>query len=451
MATAVLNEVPGNLSNTTAMINALGGELPDNNDNNNNNNNNNIASSEEEEHQQPDLAWRRDPEESYSDWTVRVIRKKEEGDKADSTTAISAVSTAVTTSPTTEDDNHRCCVVGTNNCSTSHPRHHDYHVHRVYLASGPRKSEYFKTLFSTQAATMEQEHRMTELTLSETAYEAFDSFLDFVYGGEDALTMTTDSVVAIHYLADYLQVSPLLKITASFIRQDLKGSNVHIYCREALLYSVDWVVEHCIQEAAFSPQDLLTWPSTTGGEVEPALTLTTSLSSMSSSFSPTSSEVAAVDRAVQQVMAMLPLVKQVQLLQLALSKSLDELRRFKRVPSRWKENIKDVRATHLPTLVKETMHYPLQGSGLEFPGRVCPLFYFDQPQSDAHQQDQQHREDSPFADRNNRLQMLQHSSSPFDNLGFGDDVLMRVQELYHAEVDSFGAPIFQHNNNNNMG
>jgi BTB/POZ domain len=304
---------------------------------------------------QKDLAWRRDPEESFSDWTIRVIPKEENETDTDST--------ATTSSPSPTPSN-------------SSLQSRDFPVHRVYLASGPRKSDYFKTLFSTEAATMEREEHRTELTLPNTACMAMEQFLDFVYGGRVFLTMNTDTVVALHYLADYLQVPPLQKITSKLIRCGMDGGNVDIYCREALKYGVEWVIEECIKVAARSPQMLLQEEKEAEVVVSPSVA---SLSSVSSCLS--AATLVATEQAAQHVMAMLPPVKQVQLLQLALSRSLDELKLFKRVPSGWKENIMDVRATHLPTLVNSTMHYPLQGSGLEFQGRVCPLFYFDLPQS----------------------------------------------------------------------
>lgn len=309
------------------------------------------------------LAWRRDPQESYSDWKIRVVEQnssREEGEGEDDTS----------TTTTQRSSSLRSTL---------------YHVHRVYLASGPRKSDYFKTLFSTQAATMEQEHQTTELLLPGTACDAFEPFLDFLCGiDEDQLTMSSDTAVALHYLADYLQVPPLQTVTANFIQADMVGTNIHTYCREGLKYGVDWVVEKCIQIAAWTPEALLAEESIDEIPLTPILS---SSSSFSSSFQVIEENYASSESAARQVMAMLPTDKQVELLRLSLSKSLGELKRFKRVPSLWKENIKDVRASHMPTLVHSTLHSPLQGSGLEFPGRTCPLFYFEQTQSPQERDD----------------------------------------------------------------
>ena len=102
-----------------------------------------------------------------------------------------------------------------------------------------------------------------------------------------------------------------------------------------------------------------------------------------------------------QMIRMLPVEKQNELLVMSLSNALCELERFKRVPSRWKSNIDDVVATHMPTLTvvrreqsgsgsnlnssssnlgsnNEDNRLPRQGCGLPFPqNKICPLFYFD--------------------------------------------------------------------------
>lgn len=309
----------------------------------------------QEERPPPDTAWRRDPDQSFSDWKIRVIcREKTDEDAAvkegeeDSSVAAAAEEEKKNSKSKTKQP-------------PPPPPPKDYHVHRVFLASGPRKSEYFTTLFSTQAATMEQEQQMTVLTLPETACRAFDQFLDFVYGGKDALQMSSSTAVALHYLADYMQVEQLHEVTRQFIEVHLAERNVHVYCSQALYYNVDWLVEQCIQWAANSPQLL-------GGDIE-AVDVSIPHHIPEPGTAP--------DRAAQQVLAMLPPAQQVKLLQQSLSYSLNELKRFKRVPAQWKEIIQDTRASHLPAVVNSIMHYPLQGSCLDFGGRNCPLFYFD--------------------------------------------------------------------------
>jgi len=349
-------------------------------------------------------AWRHG---SFSDWTIKVV-----------------------------------CLSEGNDTDVDSDQYRNYHVHRVYLASGPRRSEYFQTLFSMMSSSSSRNNdddndnnsknvtagyvieeitsRITKLPLPESAYRAFPRFLDYIYDGvfgvdeglrcddennDDNLPRSlfqdnnndndnvNDNVknsdknqqcnvtsshcgkcpreaVAIAFLADYLRVPKLIPKTKLLVRSLLDDSNIHIVYQEALLYGIDWIIEDCIAITARSPRDLLS----------PSL----------------------LSSPAKLTMELMSPERQIQLLQLSLSHSLKELEQFKRVPSRWKDNIDDVVATHMPTLMinnnisnqsdihdnrqhnnnHRTRAYllPTQGCGLPFPGnKICPLFYFDQP------------------------------------------------------------------------
>ena len=234
-------------------------------------------------------------------------------------------------------------------------------------------------MFSTQVSTSEQVSQTSKLVLPQTACTAFPLILDYIYGGADEehflRKLTKETVVALHYLADYLQIQTLLPITTSYIKSSLKETNVHLYCREAILYKIDWVIKSCIHVAAYSPAEL-TLPI-----VVATTTTTTTNEEEDNNHNDTTTTTSATLSPAQQTMAMLPAQQQIELLQLALTKTVNELKQFKRVPSRWNENINDARATHVPTLMK--MEYPMQGLTLPFPGRICPIFYFDSDVSSA--------------------------------------------------------------------
>ncbi|KAL3924127.1 MAG: hypothetical protein SGILL_001236 [Bacillariaceae sp.] len=233
--------------------------------------------------------------------------------------------------------------------------------------------EYFKTLFMTKAAHfVERDDQTTKLVLPESACRAFPAFLDFLYGGEDHLNMKDRTAAALYYLADYLQCHPLRNLTLCFIHKHIKASNVHIYCREGLQYGVDWIIEECVQLAAEFPESLM--PSE-------SMSPSPSMEILSPSSTTSSLDSSADEDKVRDVMAMLPPAQQVKLVQLSLGKMIQEQKQFKRVPSQWKDSITDDRATHLPVMTKATVHYAEQGSCLEFPGRTCPLFYFDRAQT----------------------------------------------------------------------
>lgn len=319
------------------------------------------------------LAWRRDSESSFSDWKIEVIHLDDDGvDPNHGTTSI--VESSSSSIPSTHDDD--------DGSTTTPKRYTDiYHVHRVFLASGSRKSEYFKTLFSMTMATEEVTDRTTRLRLHGSSCEAFPLLLDYLYGGESHLEkgMVTHLAVPILYLADYLQIPSLIPITNAFIIRDLNEHTVHVYCHEALLHGIEWVVQHCIHVAARFPHQLLPLPTTT------TTTMTMSRDTSpndengdsASPFSLPSSEVPQSPSPVHRTMAMLPAPEQIQLLQLGLERSLTELRSFKQLPIRWKTSIEDVSASHLPVAAGITTYHQ-QSSGIPFHGdRFCPVFYYD--------------------------------------------------------------------------
>lgn len=354
-------------------------------------------------------AWRRDPSESFSDWTIRVVKI--------TGTGTGTTGNSLSATPAANRDKEVEDI---------------YHVHRVYLASGPRCSDYFKTLFTTNFTSNESSSSTTRLELQETACKAFPALLDYIYTGHiyvggcgsstsgsgdnnDSTTtaspanpsqnnnnktkppMTEGEIVALLYLADYLQVSNLIPATTEFIQEELHPRNIHLFAKEALLYGIDWIVETCMTIAAASPKYLCsklqqqqparTENATNDGDDD------TSPSRIISSIAGTSStnnnnNNRPTKSPAQQVLEMLPPAQQIELLQMSLKRSVDELNRFKRVPSRWKENIDEAAiATHMPQMAvgnadSEFFRQPyavsLAGCGLPFPNKVCPVFYFDE-------------------------------------------------------------------------
>lgn len=354
-------------------------------------------------------AWQRDPEYSFSDWTIRVSRIKDEGTFEDSG---GGKGHEEERHPSRGRSNHGENDVSTSTGRTRRQSPNDvvlvdgkngtdetvYHVHRVFLASGPRRSEYFQTLFSLSSNTQESLSNTTKLVLPESACWAFPRFLNFVYdttkeaeattkGTEDgnrnkwktegripncleddgevfartrledefdvyASLITSDDdgasgdgtsysmddddedetnhtndpdnvyssllaggttanrgkrhvglneaalreEVGLAFLADYLRVPKLERALRLRIRAILKPCTVHVICREALLYKMEWIVDECMAVAATRPRDLLHGmeDSEARGSAPPAL----------------------------QTLELLSHVQQVQLLKLALSKSL---------------------------------------------------------------------------------------------------------------------------------
>ena len=123
------------------------------------------------------LSWRLPPEESLSDWAIKV---KAEG---------------------------------------SSRRAETYHCHRSVLGVGPRHSGYFKQLFQgghfTENADATSEHE-----LKASAAEAFPQLLDFVYTGK--LEVSTQHAVALCDLANYYEIRPLFDEVIAFMQDDMQ-------------------------------------------------------------------------------------------------------------------------------------------------------------------------------------------------------------------------------------
>ncbi|GAX22792.1 hypothetical protein FisN_24Lu073 [Fistulifera solaris] len=130
--------------------------------------------------------WRNDPTKSFSDWKIEIV----------------------------VNDDSRCS--------------RTYHVHKTFLAHGPRRSEYFAMLFHKEDY---QEHQtnQSQIMLHPLAAETFPTFLDYVYGSK--LTVTAETATALHHLAEYFQIRSLLSELLGFFAFDspMSMENVHIY------------------------------------------------------------------------------------------------------------------------------------------------------------------------------------------------------------------------------
>ncbi len=316
---------------------------------------NNLSYEQEEE----TAVWRRDPVSSFSDWTIKVVRNDDwRSDDGDSHAGCQDTNT----------NNHRALLHDSNRTNPQSPSmsitESFYNVHKVYLASGPRKSEYFQTLFSLNTDTQESLSQMTTLVLPGSACLAFPRFLDFMYNatngrrnsgrisweqgeeeedvysslianesGDDSVDddifsdcgVDSDDVirqeVALAYLADYLQVPALASCIRERIQQLLQKSKIHIFCREALVYSIDWIVQECIEVASESPRDLLPASDPQSGSLRHNAEKYPSL------FDAQERSNLLVPPALQTLW-MLPAERQVDLFRLALSKTLRHPMRF---------------------------------------------------------------------------------------------------------------------------
>ena len=99
----------------------------------------------------------------------------------------------------------------------------EYHVHRLRLATGVRKCDYFAALFSS-TQFKESEDRVSRIKLPKDAADAFPAFLDFLYvplyNGEDVVA--ADNMRALRYLANYFLTPKLNEAVNDFIETDMR-------------------------------------------------------------------------------------------------------------------------------------------------------------------------------------------------------------------------------------
>jgi hypothetical protein len=161
------------------------------------------------------LSWRLDPSLSLSDWTV-VIRSQDRQ---------------------TDDE---------------------YHVHRNILAVGPSKSDYFGSLFRNSDRLAESESKTSYITLEDRAAKAFPSLLDFMYCPNNQLMVTTDTAIALRYLAQYFGVRLLFKKVMEFLREDMNLTNIHTYISDSMLFQDEKVTSFAAEKCVAEIQEIST-------------------------------------------------------------------------------------------------------------------------------------------------------------------------------------------------
>jgi hypothetical protein len=136
------------------------------------------------------LKWRDDPAESFSDWKIEIV----------------------------SDD-------GDSKCSQT------YHVHKTFLAHGPRRSEYFCKLLSSEDRFKRNQMNTSRIELHPLAAKAFPVLLDFVYGFDHSIT--TETAPAIRYLGECFEIRATRKFFSGFFKKDISLANLHVYYSHA--------------------------------------------------------------------------------------------------------------------------------------------------------------------------------------------------------------------------
>ena len=189
--------------------------------------------------QEEEATWRGDPSETYSDWTIEVIRNSAEDDSADGVLVEQEVAkdSKAKEKADGQDDAIDASAPSVGVTDT-------YHVHRLVLARGKRKSNYFSKIFRdhSQQKFNKSLSQTTSLNLDPLAAKAFPVVLDFMYLSEKSLPINTEIASALLYLARYLEVEDLRGKVANFIKRDLSMSTIDTYFKHAKIFCHDAVL-----------------------------------------------------------------------------------------------------------------------------------------------------------------------------------------------------------------
>jgi len=206
------------------------------------------------------LTWSLDEPSAFCDWTIEVNRihsstkgnqsptvgeKKSTSRRPSSPTSPGDASTS--SSKSQAKDRHSSKGYNRRNSHDSlqrrnssgskgsgKPQIQHYHVHKAILSVGPRRSDYFSTLFK-QNHLSEFESNTSRINLEASAADAFPAILDFVYT-EKKVKFSTKNATAIRHLAHYFGIRSLWKLASTFIRGDFSLETAATYLTESILY-----------------------------------------------------------------------------------------------------------------------------------------------------------------------------------------------------------------------
>eukprot|EP00526_Cylindrotheca_closterium_P008932 CAMPEP_0113634648 /NCGR_PEP_ID=MMETSP0017_2-20120614/18049_1 /TAXON_ID=2856 /ORGANISM="Cylindrotheca closterium" /LENGTH=507 /DNA_ID=CAMNT_0000545371 /DNA_START=13 /DNA_END=1536 /DNA_ORIENTATION=+ /assembly_acc=CAM_ASM_000147 len=125
--------------------------------------------------------WRLDPAQSFSDWEIKIVAESGEIKQ--------------------------------------------YNVHRMALAAGPRKSEYFAELFGKQVNNFKNQR--LRLEMPDESAKVFPVFLDFVYGENDLESVQEkEEAYAVYEQAEFFNTPLLKEAVANWCKKRLQWYNI---------------------------------------------------------------------------------------------------------------------------------------------------------------------------------------------------------------------------------
>lgn len=218
------------------------------------------------------LTWRMDPAESLSDFKLIVIGISDNNDINRRTTLNSSsqkrrqkwnVEGLFLDMSGSEDERGDCTnpadkaqrsYNNTTSKYSNYPAQHEYHLHKVNLAVGPRSCEYFANLFQRQRRRQTKDYddcqHWIELPLS--CLPAFPVMLDYIYASSshDQVHATTETAVSLRYLGTIFGNRSLFNSATDFIHNDLRPETAITYLLHADLYHQKKLRNVCVQICA---------------------------------------------------------------------------------------------------------------------------------------------------------------------------------------------------------
>lgn len=186
----------------------------------------------------PALSWRLDPDDSLSDWTLRVS---------------SSDNPAIGSHGYVAQTKHSMTSLRAASSVTRAPIK-TYFVHKTILGVGPRRSEFFAKLFRRDVEDSRDDvsscsvsKNSTRIELLPLAAARFPAMLDYLYAAPGTpLDINTQDAVAMRHLASSFGIKDLFMETTDFIKEDLNPETAPVYLMEAKKFKNDKVAKSAI-------------------------------------------------------------------------------------------------------------------------------------------------------------------------------------------------------------
>ncbi|CAB9512044.1 nervous system development [Seminavis robusta] len=117
-----------------------------------------------------------------------------------------------------------------------------YHVHKVNLACGIRKSEYFDRLFQNDDKFPEGLQSTSCIELHSLAAKAFTDMLDYLYDHSKEVNISVQTAASLYYLGEYFEIHQLQCDALDFIKK-VPLNTCHIIVQHAMIFHNDTIIQ----------------------------------------------------------------------------------------------------------------------------------------------------------------------------------------------------------------